>query len=782
MHAAFSALPAELHRHIADYLSVHDKQALSHSCAALHRAYASSSFANCLLVDQLSYANLDPAYRCVPVEVFLQPHRFAWFDAAQVRMIAVAGVPSKALISALETGAMGLFATPECAAVKSSQNVCYPRLRRIVLDFPVRQRFYRTDREVEDLFEALADMTAVLAANLPPHVVLDLRAPALEMMDKLERRDSVTRLALRLIKERIEYTLLHGFSSLTRLDIKLPMYSNREYYHRTLTSIAALPSLKRLSVMYYVCDYFKLQPLLVLPDTLEECKLELDLNINALHSTFFPTNVEELALPQITHVTIESAGPLDSLLTCLAKLRFPRLQCIEGNLDPVTWGYWLAGSPCLRYLIRRTDFELGPLQELAPNTCNLPNITRLDLTNNRALNTAPEIAAVVLLIGNLSHLRELTICPFWRLPEDKPPVGAPDFARHMDYVTQLFADFVAFSQALPDGFHEKISSTPRSLLRALYHGSAEPENTADARTLVDSLQREKYRPQDVVPDYRAQFPEEYAAAEVALGGFETADLSLFFDLLVRPEMVASLAENCPSALYQHLPYIRRTFLGCADAAALGELYEGHAFAWHDWARWGRNMFADPSSAALAGAYGLGAVLKTLHAALEAVAVNELLMKTVHQRLKHLQLLRLVNCPSAPHAFWFRAAVAAAAQPDSALANIVLLTPQDHDFLCARDIVPTAVPGFLKPYTAAPVAVPIPMSFKESDTFSVFPRAVVIDLAALRRGVPSPVVCGSGEASENSRAVYSASREDVQCVASIGDRPTNQITSCYFYDD
>lgn len=740
MDTVFTTLPAELHRCIAEYLSMRDRQVLTHTCVVLRSAYA-SSFANCFLVSEDSYTNLDPAYRCIPVHVFLKPQIYSWFKTAQVRTIAVTGLPPEDLISALNTGAMGLFAVPGGAAAGNHNDLRYPQLCKIVLDLPMRRRPGNSDRQVRILLDDVSDMVIALAANLPPHIELDLRMSAREILDRLKWRSGITRLLLRLIMGPDAPMVLDGFSGLTCLHVKPPARYSCEHYRGMLTSIATLPSLKRLSVIYYACDYFKLQSLLVLPDTLEECKLELDLNFATISA---PTTFNELVLPQITHITIESEEPLDSLLMRLAKLRLPRLQCVQGCLDPATWLYWLAGSRWPRQDARFTGFQH-----------RLPDITSLDLTNSCAFDTAPQVATAVLLIGNLSCLRELTICPFRSRLKDmvyscalymKQDVdnatqllkNAVSFSpevysnQSINEVTQFFTDLVAFLRALPDNFHQTIPHTLDDILCAIYDGIAAtaPENVADVRALLDSLYRENHHGESVAPCYRTAFPMEYAAAQAALPSM--TNLSLFFDLLMRPEMVVRQSENFLTKFYQHLPYLEKN----STVSVVQEKFQN-------------------------------------------VATNELLMKTVVQRLKDLRVLRLVNCPSIAHAFWFRAAVT---QPNSALAKIVLLTAQDDDFLCAHNIVPANVPAFLQPYTSAPVAVPASMSLNEFRQLTIFPRATVIDLVALRHGVPDSVVRGSGEAKGSTYAVFSAGCNDVEITQAGGDRPVNQMTSCYFSND
>lgn len=119
-----------------------------------------------------------------------------------------------------------------------------------------------------------------------------------------------------------------------------------------------------------------------------------------------------------------------------------------------------------------------------------------------------------------------------------------------------------------------------------------------------------------------------------------------------------------------------------------------------------------------------------------------------------------------------------------LARFILLTDQDDVFRCAHSIDATTVPAFLQSYVAAPAAVPTPMSIREPNTFSVFPRAAVIDLVARRRcHTPCPDMRrGGGNAVVSSCMVYTAHREDVQCVESSAYPPSNGITSCYFYDE
>ncbi|VVT48609.1 uncharacterized protein SAPINGB_P001863 [Magnusiomyces paraingens] len=102
----FSALPREIHAHVALFLGPHDLQCLSQTCVYLHHAYHDLSFAKCIVVTKkapeigkrgLSESELNASWvafctqRMIPVEAVKYPERYSWFACHSVEHLYLEG-------------------------------------------------------------------------------------------------------------------------------------------------------------------------------------------------------------------------------------------------------------------------------------------------------------------------------------------------------------------------------------------------------------------------------------------------------------------------------------------------------------------------------------------------------------------------------------------------------------------------------------------------------------------------------------------------------------------
>ncbi|VVT54453.1 uncharacterized protein SAPINGB_P004083 [Magnusiomyces paraingens] len=703
-------LPTEVHYHIAWYLSSTDKAVLGKTASRLRQIYSPSSF-TCVLVELdsptgSSYKNSHPAYRSVPVKAILHPNSYAWFSPLNVQIVVLSGAPDVAVLNALN----GLTQLP--------------KLKKLILDIPVRDSINLNEAQIDTLFEKTSTAFNTLISQ--PPLLIDLRVGDYSLIKNLSPKAHINHISLRLLRQPVEFISVPPFENLSSIHLDLARHSPRENYRRAFISLAAIQTLKKVIVTYYVCDYYKLQPLLLLPATLEKCLLRFNLHPNALPQALYPSDMEEFEIPQVTELAYETGSFSTSALGFIQKLVFPRLKALDGTVAPSAWKEIFNPTTGIN-----TKWFDQPL-----------NITslRLGIYDHYLV---PEISFLLIALGQFIHLKTLEIDIDPLIETDTEDTSRPIFETVFKYLQSIEPENFPFKNKKTfdtfdtfDIFLKPYSETNQQKLKLLL-------------------------------DYSTIMPSEYDRLKAAMGPKETRVISpdILLNLLNLPEMSAIIPHFDLPLLFYHFPGACRlipsetshTIENLKPMASKGS----HEIFWSEWFYFKSHLvqlseqrtmiirnYLDYlicndtafSSKVLANTppcavknlstdcYNNNKQFNGAVVRFQQLALNELLMKTIYEKLRNLTSLTTTGFPGLAHGSWF----AACARSHSFLEKVVLL-PSPEDEFYTKTLNGPVAQQFAN-VTATGVNTTQPMSFKEPDMFTNISNAVVVDLKMYRNSL------------------------------------------------
>lgn len=564
----FQSIPHNIHFELIKYLNLSDLISLSRCCQSLRSLYLTFSLSQCHIATNEKIQNTNSLFRTIPLEVFLNPEKYSsWFHPDAVKTIILEGEPTSMLIS--------LLSEPHEYSLLSD----YPLLTDITFNIPelinpTNDGFYS-----EEQLQLISSMIKIVASiktkrdSISSFVSLIVSQNI--FLSELQPANTVTKLHL-VNYQHVDPINLSNLRNLKTFLLYPKVELTPIIYTNIFRALSPLPYLEHITVRFFGSSQRNMKTILLLPETIPYCKIELYEDIiNKPHAIKYE-DLEPLTILQITHLYIKLDSRSMAIESTLPTLELPRLISLESDVNSEYLCYILAKSPEIYYSL---FFQWLVDRSIPSNvSCNWSNITILD-TGIMGWEWHNEFAFIIQQLPNFIHLKTLSIslnCIAWfykdlyeYLNYELPPDTLKE--RHAT-ATAILETFSKIHESFITAAHssEFMSTITNPDLNDILEEFAEPRFKRVSELLCsedlyhlsaeDVIDSKKNYFDENIPDHKTNMPEVFSEVEKILNSLSEPSFiepNIFFEMIFYPEIISILSSGRPLAAQNYFPKLKQ---------------------------------------------------------------------------------------------------------------------------------------------------------------------------------------------------------------------------------